>query len=74
MEEDNECQYRNVSWLVRQENIVRNGHRSVIGKVYMLFGNVTLDAAGQMFLEAATRVATVFVSFQISLCSAEKSG
>ncbi len=74
MEEDNECQYRNVSWLVTQENNVRNGHRNVIGKVYVLFGNVLLDAADHRSLEAAKRDATVFVAFQISVRSAEKSG
>ncbi len=49
-------------------------HRSVIGKVYVLFGNLLLDAADHRSLEAATRAPTVFVAFQISVCSAEKSG
>ncbi len=53
---------------------MRNGHRNVIGKVYVLFGNLLLDTADHRSLEAATRAATVFVAFQISVCSAEKSG
>ncbi len=74
MEEDNECQYRNVSWLVAKENNARNGHRIVIGKVYVLVRNLLLDAADHRSLEAATRAATVFVAFPISVRSAEKSG
>ncbi len=46
----------------------------VIGKVYMLFGNLLLNAADHRSLEAALRAATVFVAFQISVRSAEKSG
>ncbi len=42
---------------------MRNGHRNVIGKVYVLFGNLLLDTADHMSLEAATRAATVFVAF-----------
>ena len=74
MEEDNEGQYCNVSWLRTQENNVRNGHRNVIGKVYVLFGNLFLNAADHRSLEAATRAATVVFAFEISVCSAEKSG
>ncbi len=39
--------------------------RNVIGKVYVLFGNVLLDAADYMSLEAATVVPTVFVAFHL---------
>ncbi len=65
MEEDNECQYRNVSWLVTQENNVRNGQRNVIEKVYVRFGNVLLDEADHMSLEAATGVPTVYIAFRL---------
>ncbi len=43
-------------------------------KDYFLLGSLMLHAADHMSLEAATRTATVFVAFQISMWSAEKSG
>ena len=46
----------------------------VIGKVYMLFGNLLLNAADHMSLEAATRAVPVFFAFQFSVRSAKKSG
>ncbi len=61
MEEGNECQYGNVSWLVTQEKIVRNGHRSVIGMVYVLLANLLLDAPDHMSLEVVTTAAILAV-------------
>ena len=37
----------------------------MIGKVYVLFGNVLLDAADHMSLQTATGVPTVFVAFHL---------
>ncbi len=60
--------------ILTQENNVRNGHKNVIRKVYVLFGNLLLNAVDHRSLEAAARAATVFVASQISVRSAEKSG